>query len=106
MTTSRDEALKLARMHVSGEAYGRLVSGDAYVLARAIIDLDAELSRVNEAATRQLLEIGEHNARVIDRLQDALRDTEHAKHCQDRQFIRPGCVCVCGKALMRKEVKV
>ena len=35
--TSRDEALKLARMHVSGEAYGRLVAGDAYVLARTLI---------------------------------------------------------------------
>lgn len=44
MTTSRDEALKLARMHVSGEAYGRLVAGDAYVLARALIESEARLS--------------------------------------------------------------
>lgn len=42
MTTSRDEALKLARMHVSGEAYGRLVAGDAYVLARALIESESE----------------------------------------------------------------
>lgn len=44
--TSRDEALKLARMHVSGEAYGRLVAGDAYVLARALIESEEERERV------------------------------------------------------------
>ena len=34
MTTSRDEALKLARMHVSGEAYGRLVAGCCVIANR------------------------------------------------------------------------
>jgi len=51
MTTSRDEALKLARMHVSGEAYGRLVAGDAYVLARALIESEEECERLRMAVS-------------------------------------------------------
>ena len=53
MTTSRDEALKLARMHVSGEAYGRLVAGDAYVLARALIAEARRAREYRDALTKQ-----------------------------------------------------
>lgn len=66
--TSRDEALKLARMHVSGEAYGRLVAGDAYVLARALIESEEECKnlRASVEVWRRALEDGIRREEVRD----------------------------------------